>query len=66
MMFTISEVSGANMKSHIRYTVCLVDEKKFCPSNRTGTLVMVMEAAVGVGTMPMVLKNISTKEVRKW
>jgi hypothetical protein len=24
-----------------------------------------MEAAVGVGTMPMVVKNISAKEVRK-
>jgi hypothetical protein len=31
------------------------------------TLVVVMEAAVGVGTtvMPMVVKNISTKEVRE-
>ena len=32
------------------------------------TLVVVMEAALGVGTtvMPMVVKNLSTKEVREW
>jgi hypothetical protein len=40
-------------------------KKFFRPIYQNETLVVVMEAAVGVGTMPMVVKNISTKEVRK-
>jgi hypothetical protein len=41
-------------------------KKKFCRSvYQNETLVVVMEAAVGVGSMPMVVKDISTKEVRK-
>jgi hypothetical protein len=43
-------------------------KKFFRPIYQNETLVVVMEAAVGVGTiaaMPMVVKNISTKEVRE-